>query len=178
VQLPGHVFCSGCSVTRHQRFFRLLELQHAANTRATLCAHVLAHLAHALAHRVGKVEAHSLAWATNRTGRLGAEQLTQVRVALDADNHTTGAGRIGHTLATDVLALLAVELGADRGGDVHQVLDVLGGALGPTWALVELRLGIVRHTLVGADKKLTSSRAENNAALAVQETRVHRGRHL
>jgi len=134
----------------------LLELEHAANTGSTLRASVAALLAHTNTHWVGQIPAHSLLGAAAATHWLGAEHLTQVRVALQAHHHTTGTGRICRTLATNVLALLAVKLGADRAGDGQQVLDVLGGALGATWALVELRLGVVRHALGGADKELTA----------------------
>jgi len=141
------------------------------SARSTLRTLILAHLAHARTHRVWQVPSHRLAGAADWTlGLVTLEQLGEICPALDRkDAHTLDASCVLATALAVVLARRAIELGADRAGDRHGVLQILGGALGTTRALVVFSLWVVHQTLGRARGILAAGGAVNDAPLGVQK---------
>lgn len=116
-------------------------------------------------------EAHLARTAGCALGLVTLEHLTDKRRALHRQNaHARLARLVCWALHTHVAALLTRELGTNGGGDAHKILDVLGGALGATWALVVLGLGIV-HSLATCSLGVVFAgrRVVNNATFRVQE---------
>jgi len=117
-----------------------------------------------------------LAWATGTAlGGVTLEHLSDVSRTLHWEHaDTTDTWLVWSALLQDIGALLTVKLGANCLGNVHEVLEVLGGTLSASWALVELSLGIVDLATLGSlGDVLSLTGHQNDAALGVQEPGGH-----
>jgi len=152
-------------------------------TGTALGASIAASLTDRLATEEGS-QTHILTWrnqahlagaSATALGGVSLEHLSQVACALDGqDAHTAHAGGVWGALLQDIGTLLAVKLGADSQGNIHEVLQVLGGTLGATWALVVLCLGVICDPTLGSlGNVLARTGHQNDAALGVQEPGWH-----
>jgi len=163
-------------------FTRLIERRHQLGKWGLLCGTLLGQLSLACTgcqetthDWSGSWGAH-LPWATaTALGGVTLEQLSQVPLALDGEHADTAhTGSVFTALLQDIGALLTVKLGANCQGNVHEVLQVLGGTLRASWALVILRLGIVHCATLGRlGDVLALTGHQNDAALGVQEPGGH-----
>jgi len=163
-------------------FTRLVQGSHQLGKWGLLCAALLCQLSLACTGCQETAHDWSGSWGAHLTGTtwtalggVSLEHLSYVGCALDGQHaHTAHAGGVCTALLQDVGALLAVKLGTDSQGNVHEVLHVLGGTLGAAWALVVLCLGVIHDPTLGSlGDVLALTGHHNDAALGVQEPGWH-----